>query len=538
MLERVIENWLDKASEHSFQKPFCYMLSAEGYTVIHLSRHCGMEMGKDIIAIAPDGTLCAYQLKGSKSGKISLNQWRDEISKQVFDLVVGEIVHPSKESSKPHRAFLVTNGQLDEEVIRAIDDMNRSWITTGQTQFKLETIVGGQLLNKAKKLESNLWPSELADVKTFLELFLERGERTLPKDRLSSLFEKTFSFELNESGKPPSKAHCGRILASAAVLCSIAISSFSNANNHVAEVEAWTIYISYMLALVDRWNLPHNIWKNEFEIATKSIYNALSNLCEELRERSHFVEGDALFDNFFYRIRLTWLTALMSIYALWNIDGNQHEDESNHFTRKFCLENKPKLLLWGEAAIPQFLAFFWYYRKIDATPNSDFFLKDIIATICHSNKPGGKTPLANPYYNIDDLFSYLLRIAGDPLEESFEGNAYALEGLVHLFVRRNWKFPIKSLWPDITRLSSTVFEQEETWHFYRWKNAKGIHKRIYPKHTQNWKDLKTLAFESEGKCIPQSIKKFPILLLLFLCVYPHRMNSQILRWLDTKLKEI
>ena len=41
MLERVIENWLDKANERSFQQPYCYMLSAEGHTIIHL-RGMGM----------------------------------------------------------------------------------------------------------------------------------------------------------------------------------------------------------------------------------------------------------------------------------------------------------------------------------------------------------------------------------------------------------------------------------------------------------------------------------------------------------------
>ena len=83
MLERVIENWLDKATERTFQKPYCYMLSAEGHTIIHLTRHGAMELGKDIITIAPDGTPCAFQLK---TGDISLAKWRDEVSSQTSDL--------------------------------------------------------------------------------------------------------------------------------------------------------------------------------------------------------------------------------------------------------------------------------------------------------------------------------------------------------------------------------------------------------------------------------------------------------------------
>ena len=63
MLERIIENWLDKATERSFEKPFCYMLSAEGYTIIDLTRHSSMELGKDIITIAPDGTPLCLSVK-------------------------------------------------------------------------------------------------------------------------------------------------------------------------------------------------------------------------------------------------------------------------------------------------------------------------------------------------------------------------------------------------------------------------------------------------------------------------------------------
>lgn len=51
MIERVIENWLDNASEKTYQVPFCYMLVKQGHKIIHLSRHCGMEHGKDIITI-------------------------------------------------------------------------------------------------------------------------------------------------------------------------------------------------------------------------------------------------------------------------------------------------------------------------------------------------------------------------------------------------------------------------------------------------------------------------------------------------------
>jgi hypothetical protein len=538
VIERLIENWLDKATERSYQIPFCHMLAAKGYTVVHLSRHCGMELGKDILAIAPDAIPCAYQLKTARDGKITLKQWREEISRQVVDLVAGKIIHPSVESAKHHRAYLVTNGELEEEVMRAIDDMNRGWVDSGQAHLKLHTIVKGELFKMAQELQTDFWPSEISNVKTFLELFLENGRGIVPKEKLASLFEAAFPFTKLETDKSPSQAECGRILASGALLCSVAISNFSNEDNYVAEIEAWTMYVSYLLGLVERWNLPFELWRNEFEIATKSIYNSLSNLCEELRKRKHLVEGHPYADAFVYSVRLTWLIGFMSIYALWRRNENQPESEVDEFIMKFCSDNKTKLYLWGEAAIPQFLAFYWYFRNIDSTVKPDLLLRDLIHAISKCNHPKGKNPLANPYYEAFEILPYMLGIAEEPLQDTFNGYSYTIEGLVHLFIRRNWKQTMKLLWPDITRLKFEIFEPENNSDFYRWRNQKGTHKTILPKHRQEWKELQTLASESNGECIPSSIKNYPVLLLLFLCVYPHRINSEILRWLDTKLMKI
>ena len=532
MLEKVIENWLDKATELSYQQPFCYMLSAEGHTIIHSTRHLAMELGNDIITIAPDGTPCAYQLK---TGNISLRKWRDEVGSQTDDLVCGQINHPSVDTSKYHRSYFVTNGRIEEEVSRVIDDRNRAWKSQNQPYRRLETIVRGELFEKAKRLGIDLWPSELTDVKTLLEMFLESGQSVLPKEKLASLFESTFQLDSEEE---PSEAYCKRVMASAGLLCAIATSNFSNENNHLAEIEAWMLYISYVFALVDGRELSDRVYKNEFEIATQSIYNSLANLCDEIREREYLVEGDPLTDSYIYSVRMTWLVGLMSIYALWRHSAGEPTDKIDNFLREFCKEKGSQLVLWGEAAIPQWLAFCWYCQKIDATKESNLLLCSLIAEICERNGYNPRTFLANPYYEAEDILPHILELAEEPLMDSFKGISYALEGLVHLSARRDLKEPIKCLWPEVTRLAYAFFEPENFSDFYRWRNEEGINKIVSPKHKQDWEELKAASLESEGACIPPSIKDNPILLLLFLCVYPYRMNAEIMRWLDTQMQEI
>ena len=202
MLERIIENWLDNTSERSFQQPYCYILSTEGHTIIHSTRHSAMEMGKDIITIGPDGkTPCAFQLK---TGNISLAKWRSKVGSQTDDLVCGQINHPSVDTSRHHKSYLVTNGNIEEEVSRAIDDRNRVWESQNQSYRRLETVVRGELLEKAKRLGTDLWPSELTDIKTLLEMFLEGGKGILPKTKLASLLEAIFLY-CHRKFRPPSK---------------------------------------------------------------------------------------------------------------------------------------------------------------------------------------------------------------------------------------------------------------------------------------------------------------------------------------------
>ena len=426
-----------------------------------------------------------------------------------------------------------------EEVREAIRGRNQTWANQNQSYRRLETIVRGELFEKAKRLGTDLWPSELTDIRTLLEMYLENGEGILPKQKLSALFESTFQLD---KGTRPSNNECRRTIASAGLLCAIATSSYSDKDNHVAEIEAWTLYIAYVLALAEKWNLPVNIYKSEFEIAIQFLYDSLTNLCAEIKDRTYLIEGDPLADSYVYRVRMTWLLGLMSIYALWRHSKEEPTSEIDDFLREFCKEKQHLLELWGEAAIPQFLAFLWYFRKIDGTRKPDDFLRDLISVICRWNGPKGGGSLASPYYEVEDILPYhlasILIPPPEPLRDSFEGQSYALEGLVHLYVRRNWKQAMRSLWPAVTRLQFESFVPNNFCEFYRWRSENGHNNFDTPTHTQDWAELKAASFESEGACIPPTIKEHPILLLLFLCVYPHRMNAEIMRWLDTQMQQI
>ncbi|MEQ8852810.1 hypothetical protein [Gimesia sp.] len=510
--------------------------------MLHVSRHCAMEIGKDVIAIAPDGVPCAYQLKGLDGGMMTLSKWRDDLGKQLHPLVHAKIVHPSLNTSQHHRSYIVVNGDFHEVVQREIDDFNRGMIDAGQPERVVTTIVKGELFQAFNELQSEFWATNLNDLKTYLELFLEDGSGPLPKQKLASLLHDALPLE-PANKKRPSNNESARSLVGAAVICSAAISSFTLAENHVAEFEAWTIFWCYTMGLAEKWKTPFKTIEFAANLASDSIFSSLGRLCDELITREHYFEGDPLLDRPVYGVRMTQLLGLMGLYGLLlqnKLRTNEGETDRQHldFAIKFCEMHKNKLLLWGEYAIPQFLAWNYFRKTYDATPKGDFFYSTLIKTICRKNNIDSKNTLPNAYYDAEAILPYELGLANKPLNDSFSRYSHYLESLMHLFIRGNYKQEMKSLFPDITQIGFRYFDPGDMWRYFMYRNedcGTDITKFLVPPH--KWEDLRRKSEESNGDEIPFLLKEYPLHYLTMLLVMPYRVNASGLRWLDTILQD-
>jgi hypothetical protein len=366
-----------------------------------------------------------------------------------------------------HRAFVVINGDLDEEIHHEIEAFNKANADAGQPDRQLKTVLKGELLRKFCDLQSNFWATNLRDIKTYLELMLEDGRAPLNTIGLGRLLESSLPFRANGK-KKPTRHECARAAAGSAIICASSISNYTNAGNHVAEFEAWTILWSYVLGLAERWSINLSDLVFVLDVAREAMYSSLERLCDELMERTNFIEADMLGDDLVIRARMTHVLGLMGIYGLWRrqriAQGVESADEGRDgFVANFCCEHKLKKWIWGEAAVPLFLAWNFYFRTIDATPEADFLYHCLIRAICLQNAPGNPYALASPYYDAEEVLPQLIGVKAKRIRDAFAGRSWTLESLMQLFIRTNWKAEFRFIFPPITRLGLFSFLPRHKW---------------------------------------------------------------------------
>ena len=236
-----------------------------------------------------------------------MREFRAEIQHQLVQLISQPIVFPGIPKGTPHRSFLVSNGYFEEEVHRAVDDLNR-----GQYLSKVELIGRGQLLDWAKQLGASLWPSEMTNVRELLEVFLHDGRDLLPLRRLASMLEEILALRMDD--EPLKTVKLQRASPSAALLTGIATHHFATAENHFAVASAWCLFAVSLISSCKRSGLKvSGTAKEGLALAEEAIKDSLVALWDEAQLRPHLVEGDVLADTELYRWRYTLLCGLFSL---------------------------------------------------------------------------------------------------------------------------------------------------------------------------------------------------------------------------------
>lgn len=538
MLERLTEYWLDSASERSYQPAFVQMLIAEGHRVLHSTRHAPIEFGKDVVTIGPDGVACAFQLKGNPGGRITSRQMREEIQPQLFQLVTQAIPYPGIPDG-PHRSFLVTNGGIEEEAQRVITDMNRQF-ERAYGPDAIQVWTRGDLLDRARRMGSSLWPFGVTDLSALLEMLTHRGDDMLPLRKIHALLCSIY--RLSDTENRCTRAEIPRLVTSAAILIAVALSNFGRKDNHVAVTSAWVLFFSYTIAVCARAGVPVTAEISDcLDAARQTVFESLTSLAGEAMDREHLTEGEAWADNELYHARSALIYGLVSTLWLWcKRDGLRFD--GIEAVEGFLPLRFHDRALWGEAAVPQLLAHYWHISQRDPSQQSEMQLGRLLQTLLDCQRERGKEPLASPYYGIDAVVRHQhwdLLPGDDPIEdESFVGKSYCAEGILHLIVRANLKIFCKLAWPDFARVVHRRFDVPNRWQFGLIHVETGSARETIVPARYEWSQLQADAARCRTPMVPNELADDPIMLLLLTIIVPQRATPDVVRYLGWRFSSI
>lgn len=522
MIERVVENWLISAGERSYQIPFCQALLSRGQKVLHSTRHCAMEMGKDIIAQDSDGHIHVYQLKSLKGGRLTQSAYRSDIAPQLHPLVLGKPVHPSiPEGAKVKAAYIVMSGDINEEAAREIDDLNKT-LAENNIQTSIKTITFGELLQLFIQNLHRFAPAEPRQAKMFLELFLADGTGAFPKEKLWRLLESVFHFE-----KKPSETELREALSSSALISTLALSNFQQNENWFAEFEGWTVYLVALLRFAEAWSLSDEEISVELDIALAAMFGALEGLAKELCSRETLFEGHALADSVLLNFKRPIMLGMASLYLIWAERLNVLPKDHTEKLFKFIREQYGKISFWGESAGPYILANLLFMRRAGYDNMVGKFLCEVMDQVLTRNGRHSQFPMPSPYYGFEEC---LLSLAGAPdqaIEDDFTHSSFLLEPILHLMVENGMRDELTARWAQITHFSLRSFLPASSYDFLSFRAKQGNNMTRIPKMTESWTALMEATSKLGGGRKIDFFNKHPYALAALLVAMPQRLNSDV-----------
>jgi hypothetical protein len=302
---------------------------------------------------------------------LTLSQYR-EIKPQLDEMLNQHIEHPSIPKDVPHRSYLVTNGRIEEEVTLAISQGNATNARDGYPKRELKTIAREQLLGWAIELESSLWPSELSELRTLLEILTHKGDELFPVEKFHKLLAALLKLDPSDSdhiGEPEFR----RRLSSAALLTAVAVKPFCEKANNWAVASAWVTFSVYAIACASKYRRSDKVVSQSLDMAAEAIWHSLSELLAEAHKRDgRYWEGNGLADFAVYGWRYTLLMGIGSIFWLeCERAGCWQEGEVRSKIQSILPVTQDKMGLWGEGAIPQFIFHEWYLRNCELDSAGD-----------------------------------------------------------------------------------------------------------------------------------------------------------------------
>jgi hypothetical protein len=333
----------------------------------------------------------------------------------------------------------------------------------------------------------------------------------------------------------------GRHLSSAALLAGYALHPFVESRNHWAVFEAWVMVAAHTLAVAERHAVDEQWWEESFDLSFGAALTAIEGLIEEASARLHLLEGEVLVDSFVYKARMTVTSGMMAAYSLIRrLQGKTHPYGDK--IRAFVLAHCEEMDLWGESAVPWMLMVAWYLEDCGRPLDAEGIWNVIGYALATSNKRHGPEPrrlmsIPDPYLGAEGALGRRIGVpTDDTIEEaSYVGHAFTLKSVITLLARRMRRQALARLWYDVTDVAMAEMYPDPKWAWLLWRSQGGGPRETWAKRPESWATLRREAEATDTSDLPALAVVRPDFLLAFLCTYPHRVRTDVVKLLDSAL---
>jgi hypothetical protein len=531
MNERLVEDWLAKANERSYQTPFAQSLLSDGFQILRVG-HSPHEHGKDIIAIDPKRIVHAYQLK---DGDLDLKSFEANFG-QIIALVETQVEHPAIKGHPKHQPWLVLSGEISIPLEDRIRTHNIKWKKRGY--MPLRTLTGRQLLQRFARMAANFWPQLPEDSHRLFNLYLADGKGFLDREAFAKLLSGVAGLTTRLA-----KAEASRRLAAVNLFASYAMSPFYAAKNYWELIQGWTMTAAQIAWSSDNNGLALKSWRPTFRVAITEALNSLAGLASEALQSRMLGPGVGLEIDELTRSRCTICAGAIAAKTLIErYHGQPWEKEPAARETIERLFWKSRICVWGESAVPFIVAATFAVDKIGGDYPPDKMLFSTVATIAAQNSRHSSPKLPSPYDSADEANSRsLLRLLkGNKAMQAQSTASYMLEPMVLLFARRLWRNALAGIWSPITKIDIVrlVPDTPIDLLLWNWGNQRGSNQSRKFSAPQSWAALLAESRRNEDASLPSIIKSELDFALLFLLCFPHRLTTGLVKHLDDRMRTL
>ena len=519
MKEKLVEEWLIRAGERGgIDQAFGQWLITQGHEILWLG-HSSIEFGKDIVSLAPDGSVHAYQLKDED---LSLAELR-KITPQINELIDIPTVHPRIPAGSSHVPHLVTSGIAKEEAFHQIRAKNDGLRASGKPEIELIDRRG--LITRFVGMSDAFWPEKPAEIRDFFSFYLADGKGDFDHKRFSSVLRGLLPI-LDESPK-----RRGQRIAAVGLLGNYLLNPFEREGDHWSLFQGWTLIGSHVAWFAAKAGLSKSKWRSSFDLAKLSAVASLINLSKEALAPGALSPADWEFDDYTRSRNLVVASALAASCLIGKSNRLGGSEVVNLLLGRLVRDNR--LFSWGESAVPHILAVQWHTEMHQPGRSAIRQICEIVRALCERNHLySDDEGFAAPYVSADEILARLFSHNPQPDQQKRGRACWSLEALVQFLARRDCRQFLEEKWPEISKLEMISFFPQAPEDILIWQCDQGREVGTLPEQTQSWAALRQKAKTDKSYELPQVLLEDPCFALMFMLTCPHRVSASLVQFLD------